>query len=811
MRTVLKDVRYAARVLSRQPGFALVAVVTLALGIGANTAIFTVIDAALLRSLPYENPERLVHLWESRQSRDFEQREASYPDFEDWRQQSGEVFDGVAGYVQQQFTLADGGSPERAQGAAVTANFFDLLGVKAAEGRAFVEGDDAPDAERVVVISHGLWLRRFGGDRKIPGRQVELEGVSYTVVGVLPAGFRFAKVGEAELWTPLRVPREVAGRRYMHWLRVVARLKAGVSLDAARAQMSTVARRIEADDPQAHTGVGIRVVPLQEEVVGPVKPLLFVLLGAVGFVMLIACTNVANLLLARSTARRKEMVIRAALGASRRRVVQQLLTESLLLALAGGACGLMLALWGVDALVAAIPAAQLGKMPYLRDLSLNPEVLLFAFALSLVTGVLFGLTPALSASRADLQEAMKDGGRTSSGRGPRRLRDLLVVSEVALALVLLVGAGLLLKSLAVMLRVDPGFDTRNLLTMRVALPPARYADDERAASFYAELLRRVSALPGVRGVAETSNLPLAGEGGTGTPQIVGRAAPPGDWGESYLRDVSANYFDVMGIPLVAGRVFDERDRADAPRVLLVNKTFAERVFPGESPLGRQVGFKFTAGRPPFEIVGVVGDEKVASLDARTKPVIYFHEQQGPDAAVVLLVRTAADPSAVAGAVGGEVRALDPEVPVFAAATMEQVVAGSQATFMRRYPAYLVGVFACVALVLALVGIYGVISYAVTQRTREIAIRVALGARGRDVLRLVLGHGLLLALAGVAFGLAGALVLTRLMKGLLFEVSAADPSVYAVVSLLLVAVALAACLVPARRATKVDPMVALRYE
>ncbi|HVF43842.1 MAG TPA: ABC transporter permease [Pyrinomonadaceae bacterium] len=812
--SLLKDVRFGVRSLVKRPGFALVAVVTLALGIGANTAIFSVIDAALLRSLPYREPGRLVHLWETKRSRDFEQREASYPDFQDWRAQSAGIFEGVAGYARRPFTLYANGEAVRSGGASVTANFFDLLGVRAEVGRTFVSGEDSPDAQRAAVITHGLWQRRFGGDRGVVGRAVALDGESYTVVGVLPSEFEFAKLGEAEVWTPLRPTPEMASRRFQHWVHVVARVKDGVELSAARAQMDAVASRIEREDPSGHENVGLRVVPLQEEIVGSIKSVLILLLGAVGFVLLIACTNVANLLLARSTARRREIAIRAALGASRWRIARQLLIESVLLALAGGAAGLVLALWGVDLLVAAIPAAQLSQMPYLRGLSLNADVLLFALGLSLATGVLFGLTPALAASRADLQEAMKEGGRSSSvSRGSKRLRDLLVVSEVALALVLLVGAGLLMKSLTAMLKVDPGFDTSNLLTMRVALPPARYKDDASSARFYAEVLRRVSAVPGVRGVAETSNLPLAAEGGTGTPIVVGRSQTENETGESHLRTVSANYFDVMGLPVVKGRAFDERDDVKAPGVLLVNKTFAERVFPGEDPVGRRVSFKFTANMPPFEIVGVVGDEKVLSLDARTTPVIYFHEQQSPDSAAALVVRAAAgaDTDALARAVTNEVRATDSEVPVFAVQTLEQLVAGSRATFMRRYPAYLTGVFACVALLLALVGIYGVISYTVTQRTHEIAVRMALGARTRDVLRLVVGHGLGLALAGVALGAVGALALTRLIKGLLFGVSAADPTVYAAVSALLVLVALVACLAPARRATKVDPMEALRYE
>ncbi|HWS87834.1 MAG TPA: ABC transporter permease [Pyrinomonadaceae bacterium] len=810
--TLLKDVRYAVRTLSRQPGFAAVAVLTLALGIGANTAIFSVIDAALLRSLPYREPGRLVHLWESKRSRDFERREASYLDLLDLRAQGGEVFEGLAGYVGRPLTLTEGGEAARTRGAAVTANFFDLLGVRAAAGRTFVEGEDGIEGRRVVLLSHGLWQRRFGGEPGAVGREVTLDGQAYTVVGVLPAGFSFALLGDVEVWTPLRPPPEVAARRYMHWVKVVGRLKQDVTLEGAQAHLATVASRIERDDPGAHAGVSMRAVPLQEEFVGAVRPVLFVLLGAVGFVLLIACTNVANLLLARSAARQKEVAIRAALGASRWRVVRQLLTESVLLSIVGGAAGLVLALWGVDVLVALIPASQLVQMPYLQSLSLNRDVLLFAAGLSFLTGVLFGLTPALSASRADLQSALKEGGRSTVSRGGRRLRDLLVVAEVALALVLLVGAGLLLKSLLTMLRVDPGFDTRGLLTMRVALPPARYGEGDRATRFYEEVLRRASSVPGVRGAALTSNLPLAGDGGTGTPQVVGRQTPASELTEAHLRTVSANYFEVLGVPLVAGRPFAERDDAKSPPVLLVNKTYAERVFPGEEAVGRRVTFRFTADAQ-FEIVGVVGDEKVTSLDARTTPVVYFHSRQDSyfDSAALVLRADAADPLALAPAVRGEVRALDPEVPVYAVQTLEQMVANSRSAFMRRYPAYLTGVFACVALLLALVGIYGVVSYAVAQRTHEIAVRVALGARTRDVLRLVLGHGLLLALGGIAVGAVGALALTRLISGLLFGVSAADPAVYGLVALLLAAVALLACLVPARRATKVDPMVALRYE
>ncbi len=813
MRSLLQDLQYGVRVLLRQPGFALVAVLTLALGVGANTAIFTVVDAALLRSLPYAEPERLVHLWETKPQADFGEREASYPDYLDWREGGGEVFEAIGGYTEGSFTLtAEGQSPERVNGAGVTASFFDVLGVKTAAGRAFNAEDESPSAERAAMLSHGLWRRRFGGDSNVIGKAVTLNGTGFNVVGVLPADFSFAKVGEADVWVLQRPTPMQRERRYFHWLQVVARLRKGVEFEAAQNRLTAVGARIAGEDPSAHAGTSVRLVPLQEEFVGGLKPILFVLLGAVGFVLLISCVNVANLLLARSTARKKEIAIRVALGASRWRLVRQLLTESTVLALLGGGLGLVLALWGVDLLVAAIPPAQLAMMPYLRELSLNGGVLVFTCALSILTGVLFGLTPALEATKTDLQESLKEGGRASGTKGAKGLRGFLVVSEVALALVLLVGAGLMLKSLLRMLSVDPGFRTENLLTLKLTLPSVRYGDDSKAAGFYEQLLGRVENLPGVRGAAAVSNLPLSGDGGTGTPQVVGRPQAESDAsGESYLRTVSAGYFDVMGVPLLKGRALNERDRAGAQVVVLVNRTFAERTFPGEDPLGKRITFRFTADLPPYEIVGVVGDEKVAGLDARTKPVIYFPYLQGPDSTMSLVVRTSSDPDGLASAVRGEVQALDREVPLYSVMTMERLIADSAQTFMRRYPAYLVGVFAGVALLLAVVGIYGVISYAVGQRTREIAIRVALGAQRRDVLGMVLRQGMLLALAGVVVGVAGALALTRLLAGLLFGVSAADPSVYAAVSALLMLIALLACYVPARRATKVDPMAALRYE
>jgi predicted permease len=489
-----------------------------------------------------------------------------------------------------------------------------------------------------------------------------------------------------------------------------------------------------------------------------------------------------------------------------------LLTESSLLALLGGCFGLLLALWGVDLLIAVIPASRLAYMPYLRNPSLNAEVLLFTFGLSLLTGILFGLTPALDASQPDLQVAMKEGAKSSSSKTTGRLRSVLVVSELALALILLVGAGLFMKSLIRMLSVDPGFRTENLLTMKFSIPPGTYSDDVKLSAAHDDLLQRVESLLGVKGVATVSSLPLSGDGGTGTPQIVGRPPVSGsDWGESFLRTVSPGYFNVMGVPLVKGRLFTDRDGPSTPNAVIINQTLADLVFPGEESVGQHITFMFTADQPPFEIVGVVGDEKVKSLDASTAPVIYFPFRQGPESTVSLVVRTTTDPQSMAAAVRNEVQSIDKEIPLYSVMTMEKLISNAPATFMRRYPAYLIGVFAAVALVLAVVGIYGVISYSVSQRAQEIAIRVALGAQQIDILRLILSEGMLLAFLGIAIGLVGAVALTRLLSNLLFAISASDPGTYAAVSGILAVVALLACYLPARRAMKVDPIAVLRYE
>ena len=809
MNTVLGDLRYALRMLAKKPSFAAVAVLTLALGIGANTAIFTVVDAALLRSLPYKEPDRLVHLWEVNQQQEFHQREASYPDYIAWKDNSNS-FEGLAGYSRGSFTLTGREAPERVPGAAVTASFFSTLGVDAAHGRTFRPDEDKPGAERTVILSHGLWERRFGSDASIIGQSITLNEAPFTVIGVLPSHFKFALAGESEIWIPLRPSRMQIERHYMHWLNVIARLKPGVTIEQARADMSAVAGRIEQQDRQYHAATNISVVQLHEQVVGAVKPILMVLLAAVGFVLLIACANVANLLLARSAARQKEIAIRQALGASRWRLIRQLLTESLVLASAGGALGLVIAVWGIELLTATIPGSIISTMPYLQDIRIDSGILAFACAVTLMTGLVFGLAPALQATKAGLQESLKEGGRSSSDSTRHRMRNLLVVSEIALALVLLLGAGLLIKSLLRLLEVEAGYNPRNLLTMQVALPAARYSESDAQVAFHKQLLARLESLPGVKGAATVSVLPLVG-GDTGGFNIEGEPAVEGrEKRECNLRTVSTGYFDVMGISLVKGRYFTEFDNQDAPNVVIVNQTLAARYFPGQEAVGRRIALTF--GRSaPWQIVGVVSDEKVVDLDQTTTPVIYFPYLNDSDSMMGVVVRTESDPMALSSGVRGEVAAIDRDVAVYGFKSMEQMIAESPSTFLRRYPALLIGIFAAVAMTLAVIGIYGVVSYSVSQRTHEIGIRMALGAGKRDILKLVVGQAAGLTMAGVGLGLAGALAVTRLMESLLYEVGATDLITFATVSVLLAAVAMLASYIPARRATKVDPVVALKYE
>lgn len=811
MESFWKDLRHSIRSLSKNPGFTFVIVLTLALAIGANTAIFSVVNAALLKPLPYAEPDRLVHLWESTPQKSYPKREASYPDFQDWRQ--SEVFDGMAGYRGGGgFMLETPEGSERVDGGLVSGNFFSVLGVKPLLGRSLTEVDDKQGAERVVLLSFGFWQRRYAGDAGVVGTQVVLSGNAYQIVGVLPPDFQFAPRGSADIWASWQPSGGMVTRRFMHWVNVIARLKPGVSLEQAKAAMQPITSRIAQEHAESHTGTGIQVVPLHQQFVGNIKPLLVLLLVAVGFVLLIACSNVANLLLVRASGRQKEVAIRSALGASAWRLVRQMLTESLALATLGGIVGLALAYWGVDALISAIPDNLLNSMPYLRGVKIDGQTLAFTGALSLTVSFLFGLAPALQATKADLQSVLKEGGKTSGAAARQGLRNALVVIEVALALMLLVGAGLMVRSLWGVINVDPGFNPRNLLTFTFTLPPASHDSNEKLIVARQQMLERLSAVPGIEGVATVSTLPLIG-GNTTRFYPTNQPKPaPGDDIEANLRDVSANYFRVMGVRLISGRYFTEQDTANSQAVVIINQSLAKRVFPNQDAVGQSI--VFTGEDPsPLQIAGVVADEKITGLDARNTAVVYTPYQQDSSVSLAssVVVRTTGDPMNLSNVVRRELQTFEPGIYIFFVRTMEQIAATSPATFVRRYPAMLIGLFAGVALLLAAVGIYGVISYSVSQQTHEIGVRIALGASPGNVLGLVMKKGVGLTLIGVAIGLVASFVLTRLMADMLFGVSATDPFTFAGISLLLTLVALLACYVPAKRAMNVDPMVALRYE
>ncbi|MCA1558124.1 MAG: ABC transporter permease, partial [Acidobacteria bacterium] len=559
MGTLWQDLRYSFRLLWKSKSFTFIAVLTLALGIGANTAIFTVVDAALLRSLPYREPNQLVHIWETNPQRQFQEREASYPDYLDWKEQN-QVFDSVAGYSRRSFTLTGRDAPDQLRGAAVTDSFFQVLGVEPVRGRSFQKGEDQPGAELVAMLSHNLWARRFSSDPNVIGQSITLNGSSYRVVGILPASFQFAPAGEAAVWVPLNPSKEQMTRRFMHWLNIIARLKPNVSIEQARADMSRIGSNIAQAHADSHTGTGIKLVALHEQIVGNVKPILLVLLGTVCFVLLIACANVANLLLARSAARQKEIALRTALGASHWRIIRQLLTESIVLAILGGALGLMLSLWGIDLLISRLPEAQTAAMPFFQGIRLDGRVLLFTILISVATGIIFGVAPALQSTKLNLQESLKEGGRTSAAQTHHRLRNAFVVAEVALALLLLVGAGLMMKSLIRLLEVSPGFNPDKLLTMRVPLPATKYPEGKQLIVFHQQLLARLESLPGVKDVGTVSVIPLTG-GNTSRFYDAGKPAPPpGQEQEANIRDISSNYFQVMNVPLLKGRHFTDQDK-----------------------------------------------------------------------------------------------------------------------------------------------------------------------------------------------------------------------------------------------------------
>jgi putative ABC transport system permease protein len=806
MGTLSQDIRYAIRLLLKRPGFAAIAILALALGVGANTAIFSVVNAVLLRPLPFKDSGRLVWFWEVQPRLD--RAPFSPADFLDYQSQN-QSFEEVTAFRRLSFSLTGGDQPERITGAVVSDNFFSVLRAAPAQGRAFLPEDGTAGAARVAVVSHGFWQNRSGGDPDLVGKTLTLSGESATIIGVMPADFKYPE--RAELWVNPRqiVPEpfstftdNVVTIRGTHYLSVMGRLKAGVTLAQAQADIDAVVGGLQQKHNSNHS---VHLVTMHEQVIGDTRPVLLVLLGAVGFVLLIACANVANLMLARATARSKEIAIRAALGASRGRVIRQLLTESLLLATAGGAVGLLLGYWGVDLIVAVSPPGT----PRLAEIGMDRQVLVFTLAISLLTGLLFGLAPALQASKPDLNDALKEGGRGGSdGSRLSRMRGMLVVAEVALSLVVLIGAGLLVKSFMRLQDVKPGFNPANLLIFSVSLPGKDYGEAAGRRQFWEQLIHRLESLPGVEGIALANDLPIQGDDTTSYPTIDGRDAANAD--DRFLMGrhvINAEYFKTLGVPLLKGREFAPSDTEGAPLVTIINETAARRIWPDEDAIGKRLKFG-DQNSPWLEVVGVVADVKHNGLDAEPSLETYSPYLQETYPYMSVAVRSP-DPTSLVAAVRGEVQAINKDQPIHGVTTMDKILSESVAP--RRFSTVLFALFAAVAMLLAAVGIYGVMSYAVTQRTREIGIRMALGANHKDVVGMIVAQGMKPAAFGIILGFGAAFLLTRLMASLLYGVSATDPVTFAAISLLLAVVALAANYVPARRAARVDPMIALRYE
>lgn len=815
MESLWLDLRYGFRMLVRSPAFTIVAIGVLSLGIAAGTAIFSVVNAVLLRPLKYDDPDRLMLVQESVPKLSLWLGAVSAAEFWDYKE-GNDVFSNIACFTTENLNLTGQGEAARIQVARVSASLFALLGVPSKIGRTFTEEEDSPGGGGVVLISERLWSTRFGSEPDISGRTIRLDEKPYEIVGVMPARFQFPSTDNTfsdsvDLWVPLAMNAEEKSRRGSFDYGVIGRLKPGVSVEQAQSDIQNVAERMQQEHPdiyKGNIGIAASVIGLEEEIVKPVRTVLLVLLGAVGLVLLIGCANVANLLVARSQARVKEMAIRTAVGASSGRLIRQLLTESLLLAFLGGGLGLLLASWAIELIVKFGP----GNVPRLLDVSVDGRVLLFTIGVSVATGIIFGVAPAIQSSRVNLNESLKEsGGRGSGGRASTRTRGALIVFETASALVLLIGAGLLIESFIKLLRVPPGFNPEGVVVARTSMPANRYPKIELGKAMYQRALEGIGALPGVQSVSVASNLPLADD------WTIGFRIEGEDQNTFHTTSntwVSNDYFRAMGIQVLEGRSFTDEDREGAVLVVVINQAFAHKYWPGEDPIGKRIrwgGFEARGGVTWLNVTGVVADVRVSSLETEPRPATYMPIFQVPRTRrnVVFIARTAGDPAALVPAIRERIRAVDEELPVYDARTMNNVIAES--VEQRKFAMLLISIFAAVALLLASVGLYAVMSNLVAQRTREIGIRIAMGARSVDVLTLVARQGLLLTLIGVALGLLCSFALTRTMQSLLFGVSATEPLVFVAVPLLLTGVALGACLVPGRRATKVDPMVALRYE
>jgi putative ABC transport system permease protein len=804
MRFFLQDLRYGTRWLLKNPGFTLIAVITLALGVGATSAIFSVVNGVLLRPLPFKEPDRLVTVYGIKAQNPAGKFPLCQADYLDWQAQN-QVFEHLAAYSTNRFNYSGGDTPEQVQGAWVTADFFNTLGSQPALGRTFLPDEDRPQTAQTVVISDGFWRRYLGANPAAIDQPITLNNKSFLVIGVMPAGFSFPEK-EVEFWAAERL---APPRRGPYYMRALARLRPDTTLEQVKADVKAIAGRIEEQSHGQNFDDSWTAVSLAEATVGDIRTSLLILLGAVVFVLLIASANVANLMLSRATAREKEMAIRLTLGASRGRLLRQMLTESLLLAMCGGTVGLLLAVWGVDLLLAISPL----NIPRLNEVTIDYRVLGFTLAISMLSGLIFGLAPALQNFGLKLNTTLKESGRGSTeGRGKRHLRGALIIAEVALALVLLVGAGLMIKSFVRLHAVSPGFKPDQLLTMQLTLPRAKYDSNEKVTTFYEQLLNRVNTVPGVQSAALSISLPPNNLEISDSFTVEGKPLPEGS-SEPIVPVIftSPDYFSVLGVPLLDGRLFNTADKDGSPLVVIINKTLADAYFPNESAVGRRlkVGGSERNGNPWMEIVGVVGDIKYNGLESQSEPAYYTPLAQTAWRATYLVVHATGNPMSLAPALRREVWAIDKDLPVAKVATMEQLL--SESIAQPRFHTLLLGLFAGVSMLLAAIGIYGVIAYAVSQRTQEIGIRMALGAGRLDVVKLVVKQGMATVTIGMALGLAAALALTRLMEKLLFEVKGTDLMVFVVVSLILAGVALAACLVPARRATRVDPIIALRSE
>ena len=803
MQSVLQDLRYGARMLLNRPVFTIVTIVTLALGIGANTAIFSVVDAVLLRTLPYPEPERLVVVAERAPGGN--RMGVAYPNYRDLREQA-QSFSEMAGYRASLFNLTGVDKPLRLQARLVSWNFFSILGVQPQLGRTFVTDDDKTGAPRTTLLSHSMWDKTFGRDAAIIGKTIFLDGNDYAVIGVLPAGFEF--FSRDDLFIPLEVSisSNDLSRGNHSGLNILARLKDGVSLEQASAEMDTIAAQLEIAYPATNSGNGAITYGLLDRYASDIRPTLWVLLAAVGFVLLIACVNVANLLLVRASERQKEIAIRLALGANRRRIVTQLMSESLLLAFLSGLAGVLLGVWMMEGLVKLAPDG----VPRLSQTRLDIPVLCFALVITVATGLLFGLLPAWQSARQALHQTLKEGGRSTAGPGRERLRKTLLVAEVALSLVLLIGAGLMLRTVYELVHVDPGFASENLLIMQMNLPRTSY-DEARRRVFYNECVTRVESLPGVRAAGLTLSLPIDGSNWNSVFIAADKPVPPRpQLPSSAFTPVSANYFTAMGIRVRQGRVFTDADTTDQPAVAVINETLARRLWPGEDPIGKRLKQGWPEDKTPWrEVVGVVADVKLNGVNRDTPLQTYLPLAQESPPFVGLVVRTSGEPLQLAATVEGAIHSIDKDLPVFEVRSMDQLM--SLAIGQQRLALVLLLGFAGLALLLAAIGIYGVVSYSVSQRTHELGVRLALGAQAGDVLRMILGQGLKLALIGIAIGLGTALALTRWMEALLFGVRPADPLTFTVIAVVLMLVAMLACWIPGLRAAKVDPMVTLRYE